>query len=251
MCSVKIFIGIDDTDNRNSPGSGTVAEKLAGELQGRGLAACEGITRHQLFVHEKIPFTSHNSAMCIPAVSHADKLDEVIRFGQQFLQSVSAEGSDPGLCVVVADSHLNGEALISYGRSAKNSILNKQSAYDVAKYLGIHLSEHGGTGDGIIGALAATGLRLYGNDGRYRGWYNLGNIGEMLSVADLCAHDFVDAVVDEQGTMLTDDIPVFIAEERVKTILYNDARVIPVTRSTDENDEPKWMTLTKKQIKRF
>ncbi len=251
MCSVKIFIGIDDTDNLNSPGSGTVAEYFAGELEVRGLAECESITRHQLFVHENIPFTSHNSAMCIPAVSHADKLDEIIRFGQNFLQEVSAEGSDPGLCVVVADSHLNGDALISYGRSAKSSILNKQSAYDVAKYLGIHLSEHGGTGDGVIGALAATGLRLYGNDGRYRGWHHLGNMGTMLSVADLCMHDFVDAVVDENGAMLADDIRICIAEERVKTILFNDARVIPVTRGTDENEEPRWMTLNKKQIKRF
>jgi hypothetical protein len=48
-------------------------------------------------------------------------------------------------------------------------VLTKQEAYDLAYYLGIHLSEHGGTGDGIIGAMAGVGLRLSGNHGEAKG----------------------------------------------------------------------------------
>ena len=34
------------------------------------------------------------------------------------------------------------------------------------------LPGYGGTGQGVVGALAGVGLRLYGDDGRFRGWYH-------------------------------------------------------------------------------
>ena len=248
---LKILIGIDDTDNLDSPGSGTAAEILARALQNNGLAECEGITRHQLFVHNDIPFTSHNSAMCIPATSHADRVEDIISFGQSFLQGSSAEGSDPGLCVVIDDSRLDKDALITFGRNAKKTVLDKQSAYELAEALGVHLSEHGGTGGGVIGALAATGLRLFGNDGRYRGWHHLGNAGEVITVAEMCRHVFVDAVRTETGQLLEPEDMVLFAENTVKTVLLGDTRVIPVARITNGGKGPKWTTLTKKEMKGF
>lgn len=56
-------------------------------------------------------------------------------------------------------------------------------------------TEHGGTGGGIIGALAVIGLRLHGSDGRFRGWHHLGNAGVITTPADLCSHPFVEAVL--------------------------------------------------------
>lgn len=214
------------------------------------MAECSGITRHQLFVHENIPYTSHNSAMCFFAATEADQLEATIRFGEDFLRTESAAGSDPGLCVV-ADSRLDQEALISFGRSAKRSVLTKQEAYDLAGRLGVHLSEHGGTGGGIIGALAAIGLRLQGNDGRFRGWHHFGTAGELATSTELRAHAMVDAVVDEDGRALADDTPIVLAEDTVKTVLLGGARVVPVARIAGGTNGPIWSTLTKKQIKRF
>lgn len=248
---MNILISIDDTDNLDSPGSGQAAENLANELQKRGMADCSGITRHQLFVHEHIPYTSHNSAMCFYAATEEDQLDAIIRFGEDFLRNESAAGSDPGLCVAVADSRLDQEALISFGRSAKRTVLTKQEAYDLAQRLGVHLSEHGGTGGGVIGALAAIGLRLQGNDGRFRGWHHFGNAGEVSTTTELCAYAMVDAVVDEDGRALADDTPIVLAENTVKTVLLGGARVVPVTRLANGANGPIWSTLTKKQIKRF
>lgn len=69
---------------------------------------------------------------------------------------------------------LDPKRLIEFGKMAKQAVTNKQAAYDLARETGIHLSEQGGTGDGVIGAIAGIGLRLSGNDGRYCGWYLLG-----------------------------------------------------------------------------
>ncbi len=251
MPRVHFLISIDDTDNLDSPGSGTAAENLAGALQRQGLAECADITRHQLFVHEHIPYTSGNSAMCFSACSHADNLDEIILFGQEFLQNESASGSDPGLCVAVNDSRLNKNALIAFGRKAKQNLVTKQAASDLARQLGVHLSEHGGTGGGIIGALAATGLRLHGSDGRFRGWHHLGKAGDITTPAKLRAHPFIDAVVTDTGERLADDTPIIFAEETIKTVLQQGVQVVPVARIQGQGTAPTWTTLKKKAMKQF
>ena len=58
------LIGIDDTDNQTSPGTGQLARRLAAEASTRG-AVNRGITRHQFLVDGRIPYTSHNSGACV------------------------------------------------------------------------------------------------------------------------------------------------------------------------------------------
>lgn len=248
---MNIFLSIDDTDNLDSPGSGQLADILAGELQQEGLISkYSNISRHQLFIHEAIPYTSHNSSMCFSATTKNNRLDDVIEFAKQFLKKASAPESDPGLCIAVDNDLLDRAALAAFGASAKQTIHSKQEAYSLAKMTGVHLSEHGGTGDGIIGALAGTGLRLRGNDGRFRGWLNLGERGQITSPKLLCNHPFVDAVVNDDGQPLAEDIPVFLADSKIKTILKDHRQVIPVTANTDDCGAI-WTTLTKAEVKRF
>ena len=189
--------------------------------------------------------------MCFSAAIDEMHIDSIICFGEEFLEQESAVGSDPGLCVAVADSRLDMEALITFGLTAKTSIMVKQDAYDLANQLGVHLSEHGGTGGGVIGALAAVGLRLHGNDGRFRGWYHLGKAGEISTTAEMRAHDFVDAVVDVDGELLADDAIVVFAEDTVKTVLLGGAQVIPVTRLSGGKAGAMWSTLCKKDVKSY
>jgi hypothetical protein len=248
---VHIYLSIDDTDNLESPGSGHLADVMAKELQHLGLTSqCSNITRHQLFVHESIPYTSHNSSMCFSAVIGENSLSDVIQFAKKFLEKASAPGSDPGLCVAVSKEALDRKALIDFGLKAKQAVFTKQDAYSLAQRTGVHLSEHGGTGDGIVGALAGIGLRLHGSDGRFRGWLDLGIAGQTTDPKFLCSHPAVDAVVDDEGNVLPEDTQIVFAENKVKTVLLNHCQVIPVTR-TDNVGEPAWTTLTKSEVKRF
>jgi hypothetical protein len=248
---VDIYLSIDDTDNLDSPGSGHLAELMANKLQQHGLTSqCLNITRHQLLVHKSIPYTSHNSSMCFPAVINEDNLLNIIQFAQDFLKNASAPGSDPGLCIAVESETLDRQALIDFGLEAKRAVLTKQDAYLLAERTGIHLSEHGGTGDGIVGALAGIGLRLNGNDGRFRGWLNFGKAGDTISSKNLCSHSAVDAVVDGEGIILSEDSWITLAEDKVKTVCLNHRQVIPVTR-TDHANGSSWTTLTKAEVKRF
>src|SRR5690606_31599303 len=106
------------------------------------------VTRHQLLVHPDIPYTSHNSAMCFTAVLEGCSPRRFIDHAARFLERESASGPDPGLCVAQPELLIDDEPLIRFGRSAKKEVLTKEKAYALASELGIHLSEHGGSGQG-------------------------------------------------------------------------------------------------------
>ena len=246
---MKIFICIDDTDNLESRGTGQLSQQFADDIEKKGWGSCSTISRHQLFVHEKIPYTSHNSSMCFTADIDKHTLPPLIDFMQKGLETESAPGSDAGLCVAVDDSSLNRQRLMDFGQKAKRTVLNKTMAYELAADLGIHLSEHGGTGDGIIGALAGTGLRLGGNDGRFRGWYHFDRSGSHVTVASLCSHAFVDVVKPLDGPPLAQDQTIVLGSDKVKLIHQGEQQVLPVETATDASGAPVWKTLSKDRIK--
>ena len=90
-----IFIGLDDTDNDTSPGTGHMARTLLADCVSRGMRAVS-ITRHQLFLDDRIPYTSHNSSACV-VVEAPDA--SAVEFAFDFVGSRSADGSDPGVCI--------------------------------------------------------------------------------------------------------------------------------------------------------
>lgn len=222
---MRYYLCIDDTDNLETKGTGWLAEQVCTEMAELGLGRFSHISRHQLYVHEDVPYTSHNSSMCVTVTDCASPqavIDHVIRF----LEEKAAPGSDPGLCLV--DASMNGDRrkkLIRFGEDAKCTVLNKGLAYALAEELGVHLSEHGGTGDGVVGALAGVGLRMMGNDGRYRGWHHLGPEGELMAageVARLCEADHVE---DVDGNTVPADAMVLL-RERIKRIRRNGVAVV-------------------------
>lgn len=249
--AMKAIISIDDTDDLCSPGSGQLAEELARELIQCGLAAdVSTISRHQLFVHHLVPYTSHNSAMCFTARTDSQKYADLITCCQNFLTLRSAEGSDPGLCVTHEDNDRGGMAqLIEFGLQAKRCVLDKQTAYHLAEQTGVHLSEHGGSGDGIIGALAGVGLRISGCDGRIRGWQRAGETGRTITVEKLCADLHVPWVVDDIGRRLPGYARVTISDEKIKTVLHDHHPVVPVTRIGGGGID--WATLSPAESKRY
>jgi hypothetical protein len=246
-----ILISMDDTDDKESRGTGQLAQLFSKNIEASGLGTCSAITRHQLFVHDNIPYTSHNSAMCFEARIGEQHLQQIIEMGMSFLEAERADGSDPGFCVVVVDESLKKDQLIEFGLAAKKTVLSKTAAYHLANTLGIHLTEHGGTGGGVIGALAGTGLRLSGNDGRFRGWLSFGRAGETTTAGALRAHHFVDDVRSATGVTLQDNTPIILGDDTVKIVYKDRKQILPVIENTDSANTADWKTLTRKQTKEY
>ncbi len=246
------LVCIDDTDMPGTRGTGWLVEKLCGILKQRGLADTSAISRHQLFVHDDIPYTSHNSSMCFELTLKQGIIRPIIELIADFLETWSEKGSDPGLCVTEITEDLDRKSLIEFGENAKIKIFSKEAAYALSLKTGVHLSEHGGTGQGVVGAMAGIGLRLSGNDGRYRGWYHLGQPGEIVSVKTLCGYPYIDQLVTRSGACLPVDSNVHIGSEKTKTIRMGHKQVIVVTANEDaEYTGIPYRTITKKEAKEY
>jgi len=245
---MKILVCIDDTDNLESRGTGELASMLANQLEEQGWGQSSFVTRHQLLVHPDIPYTSHNSAMCFTAELDDDCLDDFIDHAARFLEQEAAPGSDPGLCVAAASKLSDGEPLILFGRAAKERVLDKAAAYTLAGQLGLHLSEHGGSGQGVVGALAGVGLRLGGNDGRLKGRLSAGPAGARRSVADLRREPVVEAIRSLDGH-LPEASELVELGEKVKTVLLNGRSVLLVEATGDA--ETPWRTCSRQQLRNY
>jgi len=246
---MNILVSIDDTDNIESRGTGELAAILADDVDKNGWGRSSYITRHQLLVHPDVPYTSHNSSMCFSADVDETHLETFISHAVKFLETESAEGSDPGLCIVVSGRERMDE-LVKFGQKAKRVVLTQRQAYELALRLGIHLSAHGGTGDGVIGALAGAGLRMSGNDGRLRGGLKIGAINSIIGVGEICIHPAVDEVRSLDGIVLSDKESVVLGE-KVKTVLLNGKSVLLVMPVPGGADPVAWRTCPKQLLKSY
>lgn len=157
-----ILIGLDDTDNETSRGTGHLARMLSEECERRGMRPL-GVTRHQFLLDSRIPFTSHNSGACVAVA--ADDGAESAAFAFEFVAERAADGSDPGVCI--AEARAVPTAVIEFGRAATNRIVTMGDAFGTADAAAVQLRGLGGSELGVIGALGSVGLRAEGNEGRF------------------------------------------------------------------------------------
>lgn len=248
---MKIFLCIDDTDNIDSKGTGEIAQDFASLIESIGWGTCSSITRHQLLVHPDVPYTSHNSSMCFTAEINSEYLDETIEAAIKILETESAEGSDPGLCVFIPDRlpQHQQQQLIAFGLRAKQEVLTKQEAYDLAEALSLHLSEHGGTGQGVIGALAGVGLRLTGNDGRFKGQHKLHSDKKVVTVAEILGETAIDLVRTPAGFILHEEELITLGE-KLKSVFLNHQSVLLV-ESVAVEGETQWVPCAGRALKQY
>jgi hypothetical protein len=167
---MRYYVAIDDTDAEGDEGqqkgTGAKSRALARELVELTGASHLGITRHQLLVDPAIPYTSHNSSACIVLGSDESGLEaQLVESASAWLSYIASPGSDVGLCVA-AEGDVSAR-VVEWGRRAKTEVLPETEAYEIAREAGIELVGLTGEKTGVIGALAAAGLRRSGDDGRF------------------------------------------------------------------------------------
>ena len=192
----RFVVGIDDTDFGDSIGTGALARELKVRFERVLGVQCTGITRHQLLVHPDIPYTSQNSSACLEIEGEVS-LESVVVCARELLEFLVHPGADPGLCVCTPDQVKR--EIVDFGCRAQQEVLCKEDAVALAVEDGVLLQEVGGTGGGIIGALAACGLRGSGSDGRFIALRGIREMKESATVAQILAGTGVHRVVDERN----------------------------------------------------
>lgn len=234
---MRLFVCIDDTDDFESIGTGALLENMMHEATALSLAKSGFVVRYQLFLHDDIPYTSHNSSMCC-AVQTED-LAAFTSFCGSYLRQNAAPGSDPGLCILPDDGSLDYAPLVEFGKRAQTEVVTKEDAYRAAEAFcgGVHLSEHGGTGGGVIGALAGAALRAGKEEGRIKGKLQpLPNKPEW-ETAEFAAVYGVERFVDEDGNEL-DGVKALSFELPTK-LIYQKGRITAVLVQKDGGWMPK------------
>jgi hypothetical protein len=179
---MRIYIGFDDTDTTDSDrGTGKLARWFENELP-EGCCLW-GVVRQQLLLDDSIPYTTHNSSACaIVETSNHCSIDDLISRAVRHVERHFIAGSDPGLCVVSGENP-GLSRLIRFGRACATKVVTQKDALRAAS--GSHLSGHGGTNGGIIGAAAAVGLTAHGWAGRFIEFGRLRDFSEKVLVSGL------------------------------------------------------------------
>jgi hypothetical protein len=189
-------VGYDDTDNLDSDrGTGKLARWLREALP----EGCRiwGVVRQQLLVHDDIPYTSHNSSACvIVEMTGPDLLGDLSQSAARHLERHALDGSDPGLCVIrEGDPALPG--LIAFSQKCTREVVRQRDAIEAVG--DAHLSGHGGSNDGIIGAAAAVGLTAHGWSGRFIELGKLRDLPDRLRVSELEGLGILTISLDRDG----------------------------------------------------
>lgn len=201
-----LFIGIDDTDTLESRGTGHLARQIAAELVPE--YAVEGVTRHQLLVDPRVPYTAKNSSAAVILRTNGQlDLDGLVARVRGIVGEGHSPGSDPGLCIA---PHVP-PAVSRFGRRVQQQVVDQEDARSLAAAHGLPLMGLGGSEQGVIGALAAVGLAAAGDDGRYvlvgrsRDLVGLRAISDVLDagVATVCTLDGREVT---EGLVLTDKL---------------------------------------------
>ncbi|MCF8349354.1 MAG: hypothetical protein K9G61_11125 [Bacteroidales bacterium] len=199
------LIGIDDTDNKESRGTGYLSRILGHLIEDEKTGLVHSISRHQLFFDNRIPYTSQNSSACL--LVESGDYPHLSQLCRDFMSHNCAPGSDGGLAI--ASLNQIPKEIISWGKAAKNTVLTQADAWILAKKHNLYLEGFTGNKDGVIGALAAVGLRKSGNDGRciwlrgkeireIQGIYTAKNLKEICAVNRIMTTDAIEAFEDER-----------------------------------------------------
>jgi hypothetical protein len=208
---MRFFVGIDDTDVLGRrPGTGRLARELSVHLEATLPLRAVGVVRQQLLVDPRIPYTSHNSPACLILDAREDgaaMAGRIFAAAAPWLVGRSAPGSDPGLCVA-GETQL-GERILAFGWRAAEEVLSKDEAHVLARAGNLRLAELGGTGDGVIGALAAVGLTAGGNSGRFLEFAGrLRQLGERVSAGTLRALGIAVVSIARNAEPISDAQPI-------------------------------------------
>lgn len=241
---MKYILGIDDTDNLESRGTGHRARMLGLGLMEASLCRLESITRHQLFVSPLIPYTSHNSSASL-MVSEVTNPDALVAYCRDFLIRESAEGSDAGLCV--APYNAIGKEVMDWGRNAKSIVLTMQDAIDLAKKENIFLEGLTGEKCGIIGSLAAVGLRKEGNDGRLLWLPGLRETEGTYTAAEIFKLLNLDAIIDMKGNPVEADSTIKLTDWSRPVMRGN--KITLILQHCEPHEESLYTSAPKEYIK--
>lgn len=244
---MRYLIGIDDTDYEDSRGTGYRVRCLGAELEVAEIGKRVSVTRHQLLVDPRIPYTTHNSAVCLVVDVAEGDYEKLVTYCRDYLLRECIPGSDAGLCVVAAN-RVNGE-LQGFGQRAKEEVLTQTEARTLSQELKLHLEGLTGDHGGIIGALAAVGLYTSGNDGRFIWSRGVREITGIQNTTQLFKNTDIEEIRTVDGTHVPEDACIDVGTWPRPVRL--DGRTVLLVEAVPSGIPNTWTLISREQIRQY
>lgn len=246
--ALRLLVAIDDTDNHESRGTGHRARGLGRMLTLDGLARVHGISRHQLYVHPDIPYTSHNSSLCLDIDWLGGDLSELSDLIFAFLSEHAAPGSDAAYAIARFDDV--GETVMEFGRRAKDTVLTQEAARSLAAREGIILTGVTGTEGGVIGSLAGVGLRRTGHDGRFVWVEGVRDLKGVVSIETLLNDTGIHIVRTTAGELPRPGARISV-DPWPRPVLIDHQAVLLIEKAETPHGVCDWQLVPREQTKQY
>jgi hypothetical protein len=191
------YVGIDDTGQPGNGGTDQSALELGLHLQALNLAHLVHVSTHALIPADAIPGSFDNHASCLTLESEVQRQREIDMESRVFLIHHSAAGANAGFALASRDKV--NERLLSWAKACRMFVMERQEALELARASGIVAAGFTGNGSGIIGAIAAIGLRFSGCDGWITWQPGLPDLKGIMTFGEILQHSTFDYVKSLRG----------------------------------------------------
>jgi len=216
----RLFIGIDDTDSLTSKGTGEITKSLAKQIESNNLGKVVNITRHQLFLSKKIKYTNINNSACLEVTSC--DFEKLFSFCKEFITENCQKCSNTA--IVFSDSNNISNDIVEFSLKSKKEIVSINEAVMLIKNNNLNVTFlNNNKKKGIIGALAAIGLRSTNNDGRVI-WANGFEVPQMRGTyiaGEVYYQTHVDTIKTLDGYKIPTGSTIIYENKLSKPILEN------------------------------
>ncbi len=241
------LIGIDDTDNPSGIGTedtGALAIRLGQLIQERRFGYPLACTRHQLLRQDPHAPATDNCAVCLLVDADSDARRDIELTCREFILRHSAPSSDPGFALAAWNNLTS--AIDTWGQQAKHMRLQRSYAVELARSHGISVAGFHGYGSGVIGALAAVGLRSSGNDGHFIWLPGLEGVKGTLTLPALLNMCAIDRVENFRGrTPLERDL---INLGETPTVLLRNNQSLLLLDACGRDDACQWRVYSPEEL---
>lgn len=241
------LIGIDDTDSPTSEGTTLHARRLGEVIEERRHGRLVSITRHQLFRHPDIYYTTTNSSACLLVDAPKEARRDLELDCREFLRRYSAPSSDPGFALA-AWRDVSPE-VVTWGRQAKHIRHFRSAAIELAKLNNISCAGFHGSGSGVIGALAAIGLYFSGSDGRFTWMPGLKRLNGTLTLPVLLSMCYIDRVENFRGRRPLERDLIYLGD--APTPVLRDGKPVLLLESAARGEPYQWRVYTREEIEKI
>ncbi len=246
---MNVYFALDDSRRTDGGGAGETLSEIIHAIEDQGWGHCKLPSRHRLYPHPETGCKKHNTARSFSADIEAQYLDGFMEYAVRLILSYETPGSNAGIAVAIPEQMEDFTELTDYAYRAKEGLVTREEVLILAGRPGLYVQALSGNGIGIIGALAAVGLRITGNDGQFRGKLILGTgEGYIATAADIIRNTYVEKIKNMEMEDVGDNESVRMGE-KVKVVLLDNKYTLMVFPT--DKDFPKWQTSTTHMLRVF